>query len=112
MTAERAHDSLLLAAQPKVFLRFEFGHPQQMAEQLELMASRQPDQIRHGFRNEGGGLVRATLPARLIVARTPPLGRGYPFGRSLSCSKRFQCRVLTEDTLSESATLGRYFATC
>jgi hypothetical protein len=39
-----------------------------MAEQLELVAPRQPDQIRHGFRDEGGGLVRSTLPTRLILS--------------------------------------------
>ena len=35
----RALRQLALAAQPEVFLRFQFGHPQQMAEHLEPMAA-------------------------------------------------------------------------
>ena len=45
-----------------------------MAEHLEPMALRQLGQIGDGFRNEGRGLVRPALPARLIVvAKARPL---------------------------------------
>ena len=81
--ASKGSRQLLLAAQPQIFLRLKFGHPQQMAEHLEPVASRQPDQIGRIFRDEGCGFVRPTLPARFVVSRTAPLARRCALAASL-----------------------------
>jgi hypothetical protein len=52
-----------------MFFRFQLRHPQEMAEHLEPMPLRQPGQIGGGFRDEGRGLVRPTIAARLIGPR-------------------------------------------
>lgn len=54
---QRRSRQLALAAEPQVFLRLQSRHPEQEAEHVELVASRQPDQVGGGPRNEGCGLI-------------------------------------------------------
>ena len=46
------------AAKSQMFLGFQLRHPEQEAEHVELVASRQPGQLDNGLRNEGCRLVR------------------------------------------------------
>jgi hypothetical protein len=59
-----------------VFLGFQLRHPQEMAEHLQPMPLRQQGQVGGGLRNEGRGLVRSTIAARLIGARLPIFASG------------------------------------
>src|ERR1700730_16885945 len=59
-----------------MLLRLQLRHPEQEAEQLQLVATRQSGQARHAFPNEGRGLVRPTLPAWLFALRSPLPARG------------------------------------
>jgi hypothetical protein len=65
-----------LAAQAQIFLGFEFRHPQQMAQQFQIVGLRQPHQVGSRLRDEGCGFIRVTFAERILVRRTAPRARG------------------------------------
>src|SRR5260370_5780019 len=66
-TQVRPSRQVPFAAEPQMFLGFELRHPEQEAEHVELVASRQPGQLGNGLRNDGRGLVRASLACWFIA---------------------------------------------
>jgi hypothetical protein len=72
----------VLAAKPHPLLRFHLHHLEQTAEQIELVALRQPDQIGDGLRN-------------ILASSGPPSPGGSSVGGPPSLVKNCtQCRVL------------------
>ena len=65
------------APQPQALFRLELGHPEQMAEDLELVAPGELDQFDNSLRDEGHGLVRAALPMLFIGWRSPIPARSF-----------------------------------
>ena len=57
----------------------QLGHPQEMTEQIESVAPRQPREIRRRLGDEGRGLIRPALSARFLGSRTSLRA----FGRAL-----------------------------
>ena len=83
-----------------MFLGFELRHPEQEAEHVELVASRQPGQLGNGLGNDGRGLVRASLacwfiapPPALMRARPPATAFGQPV--TSSAANYHQIRLLS-----------------
>src|SRR5262249_16561207 len=52
------------AADAKVLLGFHLGHPQEVGEQIKVMALRQPRERRESFQNQRNGLIRAIVPCQ------------------------------------------------
>jgi hypothetical protein len=50
------------AAKPQPLLRFHSRHPEQVSEQIEFMASRQPGQLGEILRDERRGIIGAAIP--------------------------------------------------
>jgi len=75
----RRSGQLALAANPQIFLGFHQRHPQQMGEQVELVASRQLGERRQALGDEHDGLLRTAIAKKIIRSRTPiPDGRAAP----------------------------------
>ena len=101
---------LALAAKPQALFGFELHHPEQMAEDLELVAPGQFAQIGNGLRDEGHGLVRAALPIGLICIRSAISARScaLPAAPSLAQKNNIQSRTISSsNTPFAIATLGR-----
>ena len=73
----RRSGQFALAANAKVFLRLHQRHSEQVGEQIELVASGQPDQCRQALSDKYDGLLRAAL-ANQIIRSWPPVPAGRP----------------------------------
>jgi hypothetical protein len=101
---------LALAAKSQALFGFELYHPEQVAEDLELVAPGQFAQIGNGLRDEGHGLVRAALPIGLIRIRSAISARScaLPAAPSLAQKNNIQSRTISSsNTPFAIATLGR-----
>jgi hypothetical protein len=58
----RASRQISFAAKPQPLLRFHSRHPEQVGEQIEFVASRQPGQLGEVLRDERRGLIGAAIP--------------------------------------------------
>jgi hypothetical protein len=67
---------IALAAKTEMLLRFQLRHPEQEAEHVQPVATRESGKLGEGFGNEGRSLVRPTLAARFIALRPPLPARG------------------------------------
>jgi hypothetical protein len=108
--AAKVSRQLALAAKPQALFGFELHHPEQMAEDLELVAPGQFAQIGNGLRDEGHGLVRAALPIGLICIRSAISARScaLPAAPSLAQKNNIQSRTISSsNTPFAIATLGR-----
>jgi hypothetical protein len=96
------------AAKPQMFLGLQLRHPEQEPEHIEFVASRQPGQLGNSFRNDGRGLLRATLACCFIAPRLSPpaLMRARPPASAFGQPFNIQCRELSSDTPFKCVTLG------
>jgi len=77
-----------------VLFGFHLGHPQEVGEQIKVMALRQPRECRESFQNQRNGLVRAIVPCQFVDPRPPTLVKRYALTLS---------RCLFQNNCSESA---------
>src|SRR6202011_4224730 len=59
-----------------MLLGLQLRHPEQEAEHVQLVATRQSGMVGDGFGDKGHSLVRPALPAWFIALRTPLPARG------------------------------------